>query len=224
MKYKIGIISDTHGKHTEIDIANINYDTVDILIHCGDCTRNGELSEVEDFMNWYSGLHCMNKIMIAGNHDFLFEDKELSKYVRSKYPTIHYLEDSWISVNGVFIWGSPSNPVFYNWAFNDPIDVRKEKWSKIPDFTHIVVTHTPPYGILDRVNNFRPNPYNNEPNVGCKALLERLKEIKPLINCFGHIHEGYGDETIENTRFINAACLDENYEFKHGFKIVEIEI
>ena len=51
---------------------------------------------------------------------------------------------------GLKIYGSPYSPEFCNWAFSlkstqDKIDC----WSKIPDDTDILITHTPPHGILD---------------------------------------------------------------------------
>lgn len=52
----------------------------------------------------------------------------------------------------------------------------------------IVLTHGPPYGILDETDK-------NEP-VGCPFLLQALKRCRPRLHCFGHIHEGYGAQKV----------------------------
>lgn len=74
----------------------------------------------------------------------------------------------------------------------------------IPEDTDILITHGPPMGILDRVER-------DNQNVGCELLLEKIQEIKPKINVFGHIHEGYGYISNGNTHFINASVLDGRY-------------
>ena len=48
-------------------------------------------------------------------------------------------------------------------------------------------------------------------NVGCELLLNRIMDINPLVNVFGHIHEGYGVYTNENTTFVNASICTADY-------------
>jgi Icc-related predicted phosphoesterase len=57
-------------------------------------------------------------------------------------------------------------------------------WSAIPEDTDVLVTHGPPFGILDQ-------NYNKE-HVGCESLTEHVLRIKPQLHIFGHIHEDYG--------------------------------
>ena len=59
--------------------------------------------------------------------------------------------------------------------------------SSIPDGVDIVMTHGPPRGILDLI------PSKGE-HAGCEALLRAMQRVRPLMHCFGHIHEGYGVE------------------------------
>jgi Icc-related predicted phosphoesterase len=35
--------------------------------------------------------------------------------------------------------------------------------------------------------------------------------VKPLFNCFGHIHEAYGVEKIDDTTYINASTCNLKY-------------
>lgn len=59
-------------------------------------------------------------------------------------------------------------------------------WDSIPADTDILVTHGPPFGVLDRtIQNC---------NAGCHYLLQKVMEIKPKYHLFGHIHEAYGRE------------------------------
>jgi Icc-related predicted phosphoesterase len=78
----------------------------------------------------------------------------------------------------------------------------------IPEDTDVLITHSPPNGYGDLVNNWRqPNTH-----VGCECLISRIGEINPSLNVFGHIHEGYGVQHNENTLFVNAAICTANYE------------
>ena len=78
----------------------------------------------------------------------------------------------------------------------------------IPVDTDILITHGPPFGKLDYAR------YQNV-NVGCEELMKRVEEIKPKINVFGHIHEGYGYVFDGNTHYINASVLNERYEYRN---------
>jgi len=60
----------------------------------------------------------------------------------------------------------------------------------IPDFPEldVVMTHTPPLGHLDQAKN------GGYP--GCRSLKRAIARAKPMLHCFGHIHEGYGAERV----------------------------
>lgn len=205
---------------------------LDLLIFSGDCSSRGSEYDVDVFMNWFSLQPAKEKVMIAGNHDFFFDvDSRIKKeYYRtrddiqssidrivSSYPNIHYLNDSGVELFGLNIWGSPITPWFHDWAFNRMrsnseyiTNGIKQHWDKIPTNTDILITHGPPYGFGDLLNpKFRRT--NEDPNVGCKDLLEKIESIKPKINVFGHIHEGHGVYKTDETTYINASCLDHNY-------------
>jgi predicted phosphodiesterase len=205
---RITFISDTHTKHL-----GLNLPGGDILIHSGDIMSSGySTMEIYDFLMWFDKIDNYDfKIFIAGNHDRLFQnDPEKIKGIITGYKTVDYLEDDWMELEfedeTIKIWGAPWQPWFYNWAFNLPRNGPglASKWEAIPEDTDILITHGPPMGMLDRVER------DNE-NVGCELLLERINEIKPKINVFGHIHEGYGYTSNGNTHFINASVLDGRY-------------
>lgn len=75
---------------------------------------------------------------------------------------------------------------------------------------HIIVTHQPPYGILDACN------YHN---IGSKPLLKLVKTVKPLIHVFGHIHEGFGSRCVgPDTEFLNVSYC--NYKNQPMSRVV----
>jgi len=213
MKKRITFISDTHTKHDKV---NGFLTGGDILVHAGDLTGRGYITEIENFMKWYDNINNYDtKVFIAGNHDFGFQDdNQKLRGLLTGYKTIDYLEDDLLMVGEDYdtmikIWGTPWQPEFHNWAFNLPRGEKlKEKWDMIPVDTDILITHGPPFGKLDYV------PYDSV-NVGCEELMKRVEEIKPKIHVFGHIHEGYGYVFDGNTHYINAAVLNGRYEFRN---------
>ena len=70
---KITLISDTHNKHNQI---TSSLPGGDLLIHAGDISSMGYKHEIQQFCKWFNSLdNYDNKIFIAGNHDFGFQDK-----------------------------------------------------------------------------------------------------------------------------------------------------
>lgn len=51
----------------------------DLLIHAGDFTRCGHLSEVREFNHWLGTLPHPHKVVIAGNHELSFDPTFKSK-------------------------------------------------------------------------------------------------------------------------------------------------
>jgi Icc-related predicted phosphoesterase len=113
-----------------------------------------------------------------------------------------YLEDTTYTVLdyslsrkqcGITVYGSPYQPEHLNMAFNLLRgEELKRKWSLIPDNLDVLVTHTPPYDILDTIEDGS--------HVGCEELLQAVtNRVKPRVHVFGHIHEAYG--RLSNLRF-----------------------
>lgn len=209
---RICFISDVHNKYKKVILPD-----ADIIVCAGDMTSLGKEHEIRNFLTWYSKLNQYKyKIFIAGNHDFLFERDRI--FAKSLIPdNIIYLEDSGIEVMGLKFYGTPVNIIFYNWAFNRSEEKLKQHWEGIPDDTDILVTHNPAYGVLDNCN-YDPK------RLGSPSLyMEITNRIKPLIHVCGHIHSGHGTKVIENTLFINACILNEDYEVEYNPVLVEIK-
>lgn len=112
------------------------------------------------------------------------------------------------------IYVSPYTPAFCDWAFayahnedrfNEPHQVAPGAISTATNpilrNVDIVMTHGPPKGILDRCP---------QGNLGCENLLQAMRRVKPMMHCFGHIHEGHGAKVVDWKRPAGAACIDED--------------
>lgn len=206
---KFTCISDTHNKHLQIPTKHLTGG--DCILHSGDISSRGTRTEVETFLEWYNDLPYTYKILIAGNHDFFFEqapEYEIEA-VLAKYPNIIYLNDSGVELEGIKIWGSPVQPWFHSWAFNRKDEKILEHWDLIPLDTNILLTHGPMKGYLDLTNG--------GDIVGCPYLLDKLKDFTNLkLHQCGHIHEAYGSyQFADGPLLINASVLDRSYNMAH---------
>lgn len=193
-------ISDTHNQKIEIPNG-------DVLIHAGDATNDGTIEELRAFSNWFKSLPHKTKIFVAGNHDVLFEkNRQLAESLFGD--AVIYLQDSSVMVEGIKFYGSPWQPVFFEWAFCLPRgSALAEKWKLIPDDVEVLITHSPPHGILDAV------PHSEgERNEGCEELRKRIEKLRKLkLHIFGHIHEGYGSTEQFGIKFFNASICNGDY-------------
>src|SRR5690606_22101282 len=91
-----------------------------------------------------------------------FLDPKNKRYGQVKVPedwNIEYLCDSGTEFEGLKIWGSPWTKTFLNMnphckAFTcDTEEELAEKWDLIPANIDILITHSPPYSILDEINS-----------------------------------------------------------------------
>ncbi|KAJ5106445.1 hypothetical protein N7456_003120 [Penicillium angulare] len=139
--------------------------------------------------------------------------KELWTSQSARDAGIRYLEEgvhSFILSNGakLTVYASPYQPEFFRWAFaynrsedryNLPLpgSTAPPPQNPVPDHPDIdiMLTHGPPYGILDRVGDDAVNytrDYDPDSHVGCKNLLRAAERTRPRVYLFGHIHEAWG--------------------------------
>jgi Icc-related predicted phosphoesterase len=213
---KIQVLSDTHGFHNQVFIQ----DNVDCVIHCGDSTNYfySKDNEVEfyDFIKWYSTINVKHKVLIAGNHDAW----SMRKYNIDKVKDlgIIYLEHEYYELEGLKLFGSPYTPTFGNWYHMKDRGKLSRYWEELEESIDILITHGPPYGILD----LSENREGILENCGDKALLNRILKVKPKYHCFGHIHNNkynlnQGTRTIQelDTIFMNCSMVKDG-EFDKG--------
>lgn len=178
---RIAAVSDLHAAWWMINY----YPPADVFVFAGDFSNIGHPRELYDFSLWIKQLPYEKKIIVAGNHDRVCEEfctLDITLYFK-KVGAI-YLYESGVEIDGVKFWGSPWTPQFFDWSFMGGPEEMEKRWALIPDDTDVLITHGPPYGILDQSNV----------RAGCSELRERLEIVKPRIHIFGHIHEARGME------------------------------
>jgi Icc-related predicted phosphoesterase len=190
---RLVLLSDTHELHREVDVP-----AGDILIHAGDFTMfSKNLEEIVDFNNWLGELPHRHKIIVPGNHEFFLEaDSSESRLLSNATVLIN----EGIEVDGLRIWGLPVTPM-YGGAFGmSSAKDRKKLYAQIPQNIDVLVSHGPPYGILDS------DPVSGL-HAGCPELLDAVMGVRPKLHVFGHIHGAYGVFQTEHTTFVNASRL-----------------
>lgn len=184
---KILHISDTHGKHHSVtDLIK-----ADMIIHSGDIAEDGTEEEVLDFLNWFCDLDYQHKIFVAGNHDFCLDGEQIEGLPEN----CHYLCNSGIEIEEIKFWGIP----FF--LSNELNGDTAQIMAKIPNETDILITHRPPYGILD---------FDDNNNFGCVDLLQSVQKIVPKYHLFGHVHASCGVEKSQYTIFVNSSLVRQN--------------
>ena len=199
---KICCISDMHGFHQKMK----PLPKADILLVCGDFTRIGRIEEITSFNYWLEQQkHKFSSILIcAGNHDLLFEQEP--SFARSLLNRdFIYLQDEEIIIDGIKFYASPYTSRFRDWAFQ--LDRMSEEtkihWNKIPDDVSVLITHGPPFRILDQTE---------DGCFGCELLMERVRNLQNLkLHVFGHLHGSYGVYPEDNPIFVNCSICDEKY-------------
>ncbi len=165
----------------------------DVLIHAGDITPLGTHNDLVKANRWLESLPYQHKFFVPGNHDWIFQRKPSraremltgSTLLLDEGATFHCAGREWT------IYGTPWTPPFYDWAFMAKERELVEKFKVIPD-VDILVTHGPPFGVLDD-------------NKGSRALSDMLKDKHLKLHVFGHIHETHGVNGIS----VNAAICDD---------------
>ena len=193
-------ISDTHSLHHKLDLSLY---PADVLIHAGDFTgsRVHHQSEAISFLTWFSNQDYKHKLFISGNHELFpyYKSAEFAD-VLQQYPSITYLQDSSITIDGIKLFGSPWTPPFYDWAFMRKEPELRTTYKLIPADTDVLITHGPARDTLDRTTSGHL--------AGSKALAEVISTLNLKAHIFGHIHETSGVSGIS----INASCLNEHYK------------
>lgn len=210
---KIVAISDVHGFHEDIEIPD-----GDVLICAGDMLRAGTQHELNQLNEWLRKQPHQDKIYVAGNHDWCFQThKEESKQILTN---AMYLEDSGLEIQGQLFWGSPWTMRFGNWAFmlNSEAQLIR-KWELIPPFVNVLITHSPPMGILDEALVIASNMTQYSQSVGSQTLRRKVDATNGLqAHIFGHIHNAYGQEPP----FYNVSVCDEKYEPVNAATVIEL--
>lgn len=220
---KVTCIADLHGEFPILEGG-------DLLIVAGDLVARSDSDAYYWFSDWLDAQPYSKKVVIAGNHDNNI-DADIINCLRN----CSYLCDSGTKFEDLHIWGSPWSLWFHGInphckAFTCNEHELKKKYDLIPTSIDILITHSPPYGILDQIQS-KWLPNKQDQSVGSTSLrLEMEGRLFPRLMVFGHIHEGYGQYVFKknfhgaetNILCINASHMDKDYEAVN--KPINIEI
>lgn len=192
-------ISDTHNTQPSLPDG-------DVLLHAGDLTQSGTLDELNTQIAWLDKQPHEYKVVIAGNHELCLDprkrrnvacgdndrnERKTDSTMQIDWRSLIYLQDSSVTLefeNGgnrrLKVYGSPWTPKHGNWAFEYPRTAPSPWKDAIPAGTDILLTHGPPKAHLDLQKS------------GCHHLLQETWLKKPTLHVFGHIHGGYGRESL----------------------------
>lgn len=207
---KIDCISDLHGFYPKLDGG-------DLLIIAGDLMLHDKLFNYLKFFHWIANTKYKKRIVIAGNHDILEQKEKLLDIIDD----FTYLCDSGTEIESFKVWGSPwtlefegENPNCLAFTCKTEEELAR-KWELIPNDTDILITHAPPYAMMDETIW--------KENVGSISLAQRIEKLSKLkLHVFGHIHESYGVKKIKDFISVNASYV--NHQYKPVNKPIRIEL
>jgi len=239
---KIVAISDLHGYLPDIpkcDLLVIGGDICPSMDHSFHFQKNWLEN---DFSRWIKKIPAKDVAFVAGNHDWYFENVRDTAHlykekIGKEYPDFikfpekaHYLEDSFVMIGGLKVYGSPWQPYFCDWAFNLKTEAQLDsKFKKIPEDVDILVLHGPPngYGDVIGVEASTFKTWGDGRTLVSVALLENVRRVSPRLVVFGHIHTGSHEPQVVNfngkkSTIVNVSYVDERY--LPTFKPFEIDL
>ena len=231
-KLKVLAMSDLHGKLP----APEDLPKTDLVAIAGDISpiriEKNMPSMLEwlagDFAEWAKRIDAATVFLVAGNHDFVFADKEFSE--GAKFTLLQmtrgkckYLQDEFMEVEGKIIYGSPWVVGPKGFAFVDP------KLDRIigtmPERADWAILHQP---LKSCENGMVHDSYSFEHADFGSSLLDEIVASKgPRHIVTGHTHTGNHNmgsiPTAKGTSvFWNVSILDEEYKMTYEPLLFEI--
>ena len=197
---RICVISDTHNYHNRVQLEPCN-----ILICCGDYSNKGYKKDITKFAQWLSHQPAQHILLIPGNHDFDF----IQKYPKSKRWITDYCSNVTILQNeACMLFGITFYGYFNRTKQFDENEI-KMLYQTIPDTCDILITHRPPFGILDDKIVFVDKKPTVDGNYGVDPFEQIVYDKNVKLHCFGHIHSCNGFIKKNDVLFINASLSEE---------------
>jgi Icc-related predicted phosphoesterase len=188
------VLSDTHNQHRKLPLP---HNGADVLLHCGDWSNWKTSSKnTEDFNKWLGelGSTFKRKIVVGGNHELCCSKLSVDRVRKELITNAEYYTTGSQNItheSGLKIFLSPStlsrNLTYRANAFAKTSDLLREEFDQCPVDVDILVTHSPPYGILDR--------HKKGHRMGSMVLWDTVRRVLPTVHVFGHCHDNGGAES-----------------------------
>ena len=213
----IHVISDTHLHSIP---AILGSRKADILIHCGDALNAGTWGDWQIFVQDLKDVRSQYDYVyfVPGNHDKIVEEYEslcradlekigvemlIDQHKINHEHKIHFYGSPWVcKINGRWGFESLDDAEFdIGGRFSNIPTKETTKLRAGEDSTYFLITHSPPYMILD-----------NPEHYGSKQLVDRTLKCNPDFHVFGHTHrDGNRHINFNGIKFYNAAICTEVY-------------
>ncbi|ODH38878.1 hypothetical protein ACO22_02112 [Paracoccidioides brasiliensis] len=172
VRIRIVCVSHTHGYGPQDGAFKLPKS--DVLIHAGDLSNQGTLSELRKAKEWIESADFEVKIVIAGNHDITLD---------SNFYGLH--------------WQS-----FHNQkpeSSNECKDLFSKSSIIYLDHESAVIRLSRPDGPRSKFKIFESPSHcdqNKRGSLGCEYLRQALWRVRPRLTVCGHVHEGRGFERV----------------------------
>jgi len=228
VSFKILATADTHFNFDAQAINETNelrgqsrwFPECDVFVHAGDLMYHGTEGEWNGRVDSLATVDAPLKLYVPGNHDIFVElftgpaNQDLRTDAHVQMLGTHPKYFTHKLPNGMTVLGLPFVTDLPGWGFNrTEQDLDRMLDFMLEDIKHvdIVVTHSPPFGVLDGSH------------YGVKAWNFLQQVAKPEIWICGHIHENYGVLAKNGTTFYNVAMLDRSYKRKNPPMLIEVD-
>ena len=183
--------ADLHGQKERIERLQSNLSVLkpDLLILAGDVTNYVRAGDTLGTLN-----SCALPILIIrGNSDLKRVEHLCQTY--TQFHPLHGVSQTFHEISFVGLGGTWPLPFRSRIALNENAQLRKI--NTLINRHTVLVTHTPPWGVQDRVmGRF---------HAGSHGLLRLIKACQPDLLICGHIHEDSGMSMVGRTHVINCA-------------------
>ncbi|KAL8651640.1 MAG: hypothetical protein Q9210_003142 [Variospora velana] len=204
-------ISDTHGTQPPIPQG-------DILLHAGDLTQWGTFSEIQAQLTWLSNQPHKYKVIIAGNHDLLFDANFRIEHPERweqamnacRGPESKEIDPSKtaedLNWGGLIYLQNTSTTL----TFGNVDDGERERTITIygspstpqhalsafqyPKDLDVWTSTVPPNTDILLTHGPPWGHLDGAKKSGCAFLAREVARVRPRMVVFGHIHVGYGTE------------------------------
>jgi Icc-related predicted phosphoesterase len=196
-------------------------DNIDVFVHAGDLMYHGTESEWNTRVRSLASVQAKLKLYVPGNHDLFVQhytgpaNQDLRSIADVRMLGTHPKFYTYTLKNKMKVLGLPFVTELPGWAFNETEErlywmVEQLVAEHKKDGIDMVISHSPPYGILDGSH------------WGVKAWNILQYALKPEIWICGHIHENYGMHLKDGTTYYNVSMLDRDYKFKNRPVLLEL--
>lgn len=191
--FMILCLSDIHNSNVLHKIRKLLdlHSEIDAVFFLGDLSHHTEFAEgfIKLFHDAAIPFYC-----VPGNNDPL-PVRELMNKMKCN---VEEQEKMFMTWRVVGLGGSPVTP--FNTVYEKTEDKIKKQMSRMNiDNNTIILSHTPPYGVLDTTASGL--------HIGSKAVLQMIKERQPFAVFCGHVHEAEGYEKIGETHIFKIPAV-----------------